>query len=57
MHNAVMTTRGRTTLPKCIRRQLGLNAKTSLVFSLMANGTVLIKVAQSTANLVVVHPV
>ena len=43
MANARLTSNGRTTLPKEIRDKLGLKAKDRLNFTLMPDGTVIMR--------------
>jgi antitoxin PrlF len=44
MSNATLTSKGQTTIPKEIRDSLGLKAKDKLNFTLMPNGTVIMRV-------------
>lgn len=44
MANATLTSKGQTTIPKEIRDRLGLKAKDRLNFTLMPDGTVIMRV-------------
>ena len=44
MSNATLTSKGQTTIPKEIRDSLGLKAQDRLNFTLMPNGTVIMRV-------------
>ena len=44
MANATLTSKGQTTIPKEIRESLGLKAKDRLNFTLLPNGTVIMRV-------------
>lgn len=44
MSNATLTSKGQTTIPKEIRDSLGLKAKDQLNFTLLPNGTVIMRV-------------
>ena len=44
MANATLTSKGQTTIPKEIRDSLGLKAQDRLNFTLMPNGTVIMRV-------------
>ena len=43
MANATLTSKGQTTIPKQIRDSLGLKAQDRLNFTLMPNGTVIMR--------------
>ena len=44
MSNATLTSKGQTTIPKEIRDRLGLQAQDKLNFTLMPDGTVIMRV-------------